>query len=327
MAPESDQPAIWARGLRKSYPRIEAVRGVDLTVGQGQLYGFLGPNGAGKSTTINMLCTLARPTAGRIRVAGHDATRASAAVRRAIGLVFQESTLDPHLTAVENLRFHADLYALDRAALPGRIEAMLALVELADRRDEPVRTFSAGMRRRLEIARGLLHQPRVLFLDEPTIGLDPHARAQVWEHLGQLRDATGATLFLSTHYLDEAEQCDRIAIIHGGRIVAEGRPADLKAMLGADRVHLRTGDDRRAAAALRERFGLEPTAERGGLIVRAEAGAALVPRICAELDVPVREVTVSRPSLDEVFLHHTGAARPAPQPAVERGDAGVGAAR
>jgi ABC-2 type transport system ATP-binding protein len=299
---------VWAEGVRKSYPGVEAVRGIDLTVRQGEIFGFLGPNGAGKTTTVSMLCTLARPTVGRIEVAGFDAVRAPAAVRRGIGLVFQQSTLDPRLTAVENLRFHADLYALERAGLSQRVDALLRLVDLGDRSDDQVGTFSGGMRRRLEIARGLLHRPLVLFLDEPTTGLDPHARAQVWAKLREVRAEAGTTLFLTTHYLDEAEHCDRVAILNQGRIVAQGRPSELKALLGADRVYLRTGDDSAAAEALRRRFGLAPVVERAGLTVRVEDGAALVPRLCAGLGVPVHEIAVTRPTLDEVFLHHTGLA-------------------
>ena len=305
-SPAPGTPAILAVGVRKSYPGVEAVRGIDLTVAQGETFGFLGPNGAGKTTTIAMLCTLATPTAGRIEIAGHDTRTAPGRVRRNLGLVFQETTLDGDLTAEENLRFHADLYSLPRASLSARVDAMLDLVGLACRHDALVRTFSGGMRRRLEIARGLLHRPRVLFLDEPTIGLDPQARAQLWAHLGEVRESEATTLFLTTHYLEEAERCDRIAIIDDGRIVAEGSPAELKSVLGADRVELRTGDDVAAAATLRLRFGVDAVAGPYGLRVQAEDGARLVPRLCAGLDVPVYEVTVIRPSLDDVFLHHTG---------------------
>ncbi|MGI5121123.1 ATP-binding cassette domain-containing protein [Marinactinospora thermotolerans] len=292
--------------MRKNYPGVEAVRGLDLTVAQGEMFGFLGPNGCGKTTTIAMMCTLARPTAGRIEIAGHDTCTAPGRVRRRLGLVFQETTLDLELTAEENLRFHADLYALPRATLAGRIEEMLSLAGLTDRRDRPVRTFSGGMRRRLEIARGLLHRPSVLFLDEPTLGLDPQARADIWEHLREVRRREDTTLFLTTHYLDEAEQCDRIAIIDHGRIVTQGSPEELKSVVGADLVELRTGDDAAAARDLRDRFGLDPAVGAGGVAVRAPDGARLVPRLCAGLDVPVYAVTVTRPTLDDVFLHHTG---------------------
>ncbi|MEV4503386.1 ATP-binding cassette domain-containing protein [Streptomyces klenkii] len=314
-AGESDAPAtgrrlppvtVLARGLRKAYPGVEAVRGVDLTVRAGETFGFLGPNGAGKSTTIAMLCTLARPTAGRATVAGADVTTDPGAVRRRIGLVFQDLTVDGGLTAAENLRFHADLYGLPRRTARRRVAGMLALVGLHDRRDSLVRTFSGGMKRRLEIARGLLHAPQVLFLDEPTLGLDPQTRAQLWEHLHHVRTQRSVTLFLTTHHLEEAEHCDRIAVIDGGRIVTEGSPADLKAAVGADRVAVRTADDTAALSALRERFGLRAHAAPEGLLLHVPDGASFVPRLCAGLGVPVLSVAVTRPSLDDVFLRCTG---------------------
>ncbi|RLV01288.1 ABC transporter ATP-binding protein [Streptomyces griseocarneus] len=298
---------VLARGLRKTYASgVEAVRGVDLTVRAGETFGFLGPNGAGKSTTIAMLCTLARPTAGRARVAGADVRADPAAVRRRIGLVFQEITVDAELTAAENLRFHADLYGLPRRTTRARLADTLSLVGLADRRDSLVHTFSGGMKRRLEIARALLHTPRVLFLDEPTLGLDPQARALLWEHLHHVRRRHAISLFLTTHYLEEAEHCDRIAVIDGGRIVVEGSPGALKAAVGTDRVQLRTADDPAARTALRERFGLDADAGPDGLRVHVPDGAAFVPALCAGLGVTVLSVTVTRPSLDDVFLHWTG---------------------
>ncbi|MFF4160715.1 ATP-binding cassette domain-containing protein [Streptomyces sp. NPDC001678] len=317
-------PAVRARGVVKSYGGREAVRGIDLTVAQGETFAFLGPNGAGKTTTIRMLCTLAAPSAGSIEIAGHDTRTAPRQVRRSLGLVFQETTLDPELTAEENLRFHADLYALPTAGLGERIDAMLGLVGLRERRGSLVRTFSGGMQRRLEIARGLMHRPRLLFLDEPTIGLDPQTRAQVWTHLAEVRRREGTTVFLTTHYLDEAEQCDRIAIIDEGRIVAEGGPDALKAVIGSDRVQLRTDDDEAAAALLRGRFGLEPAVADDGITVRVADGARLVPMVCAGLDVAVHSVVVSRPSLDDVFLHFTGRGIRDDRPAGGTGDAGGG---
>ncbi|GAA1075883.1 ABC transporter ATP-binding protein [Nocardiopsis composta] len=304
------QPAIRAVGVHKTYRGrggTAAVRGIDLEVRQGEVFGLLGPNGAGKTTAVAMMCTLTAPTRGRIEVAGHDAAAAAPRVRRAIGVVFQESTLDGELTAEENLRFHGELYALPGAAAAARTRELLGLVGLADRGRGLVRTFSGGMRRRLEIARGLMHRPRVLFLDEPTVGLDPNSRIGVWEHLREVRTREDTTLFLTTHYLEEAEECDRIAIMDAGRIVAEGTPAGLKTAVGADRIELRTGDDRAAARALRDRLGVAAeTPSTGGVLVRSGDGAALVPRLCAALDVQVHAVTVTRPSLDEVFLHHTG---------------------
>lgn len=300
------RPTILARGLCKTYPGVQAVRGIDLTVHPGETFGFLGPNGAGKSTTIAMLCTLARPTAGRARVAGADVATAPDAVRHHIGLVFQDLTVDGELTADENLRFHADLYGLPKRAARAKAAEMLDLVGLSDRRDSLVRTFSGGMKRRLEIARGLLHSPQVLFLDEPTLGLDPLSRAQLWEHLHHVRKEQAITLFLTTHYLDEAEHCDRIAIMDDGRIVTEGTPTALKAVIGTDRIQLRTTDDRTALSSLRRRFGLDATAGSDGLCTHVPDGAAFVPALCADLGVPVLSVTVTRPSLDDVFLHCTG---------------------
>ncbi|MER5345415.1 ATP-binding cassette domain-containing protein [Streptomyces mirabilis] len=300
--------AIRAEGLYAYYGTTPAVNGLDLTVPTGSMYGFLGPNGAGKTTTINMLTTLLRPTAGRAEVAGFDVAARPAEVRRRIGIVFQESTLDLDLTAAENLRFQADLCGLSRRASRDAIASMLDLMDLSERRRVPVRQFSTGLRRRLEIARGLLAEPSVLFLDEPTTGLDAQTRAAVWDHLERLRRERGITVFVTTHQLDEAEHCNRIAIIDRGKVVTEGTPADLKSVIGADLVVLRTEDDQRAADALVDRFGLpaEPTPD--GLLLRVEHAAALVPRLCTELGVTVREVAIAPPTLDDVFLHHTGLA-------------------
>ena len=209
----------------------------------GETFGFLGPNGAGKSTTINMLCTLLRPSAGRATVAGFDVVAERADVRREIGLVFQDVTLDTYLTGTQNLRFHGQLYGVPSADLEVRMNQVLELVGLWDRRDKEVATYSGGMKRRLEIARGLLHSPRVLFLDEPTVGLDPQTRASIWEYLDQLRRQEDLTIFLTTHYMDEAEHCDRIAIMDVGQIVALDTPQALKAAIGTDRVRLVTADD------------------------------------------------------------------------------------
>ncbi|MGC0417272.1 ATP-binding cassette domain-containing protein [Embleya sp. AB8] len=304
--PAAPESAICAEGLGKLYGDTEAVVGLDLDVPEGRIFGFVGPNGAGKSTTIGMLCTLVRPTLGRARVAGCDVGTQPDEVRRRIGLIFQESTLDVDLTAEENMRFQADLFGVPRRRSRVLIPELLELVDLAQRRDSPVRTLSGGMRRRLEIARGLLHAPRVLFLDEPTTGLDPQTRAAVWEHLHRLRREQGITVFLTTHHLEEAEHCDLMAIIDAGELVAEGTPAGLKAVVGADLVTLHTGDDARAARAVRERFGLAVQTHERGLRLKVADGAAFVPRLCAELGVPVRSVRVTPPSLDDVFLHYTG---------------------
>src|SRR5438309_5770638 len=216
--------AIAARGLRRRFGDFEAVRGVTFDVASGEVFGFLGPNGAGKSTTISMLCTLLRLSGGSASVAGFDVSADPREVRRRIGLVFQDTTLDDYLTAEENLRFHAELYGVPRETMGERIRRVLALVGLTERRSSLVRTFSGGMKRRLEIARGLLHSPRVLFLDEPTVGLDPQTRDHIWTYINELRRREDITIFMTTHYMDEAEYCARFAVIDDGNIVVEGTP-------------------------------------------------------------------------------------------------------
>src|SRR4051794_11976704 len=207
------KPANEVIDLRKTFDEVEAVRGVGFTVERGEVFGFLGPNGAGKTTTINMLCTLAKPTSGSASVAGHDIVRERDDVRRHIGLVFQDPTLDGYLTAAQNLKLHAELYGVESRLVAGRMKQVLEMVGLYDRKDSVVGIFSGGMRRRLEIARGLMHSPRVLFLDEPTIGLDPQTRSSIWSYIGELQEREEITIFMTTHYMDEAEFCDRIAIM------------------------------------------------------------------------------------------------------------------
>jgi ABC-2 type transport system ATP-binding protein len=298
--------AVSARGLSKRYGTITAVDAVDLDVIAGETFGFLGPNGAGKSTTIGMLCTLVSPTSGSARVAHHDVVRERDEVRRSIGLVFQDTTLDGYLTAAQNLRFHAELYGIPRASVPDRLERVLTMVGLWDRRDSLVATFSGGMKRRLEIARGLMHLPRVLFLDEPTIGLDPQTRSSIWGYLYELQRDSDITIFLTTHYMDEAEYCDRIAIIDRGRIIALDTPGALKASVGHDRIQIQTADDHAAIAALRDRFGIDATTAEGAVMFGVVGGEEFVPRLFAELGVQIRSVSVSRPSLDDVFMSYTG---------------------
>jgi ABC-2 type transport system ATP-binding protein len=300
------RPAILVQGLVKRFEDVEAVRGIDFDVRPGETFGFLGPNGAGKSTTINMLCTLVRPTAGRALVAGHDVQRERDQVRRNIGLVFQDTTLDNYLTAEQNLRLHAELYGVPRAAVGPRMRDVMEMVGLWERRKSLVGTFSGGMRRRLEIARGLLHSPRVLFLDEPTVGLDPQTRSSIWGYIGELSQREEITIFLTTHYMDEAEYCERIAIMDQGRIIVLDTPAALKASVGSDRVQIETPDPPGAIAALRERFGLEGHLAEGKVTVGVPEGEHFVPRLFAELSQPIQSVSVARPSLDDVFMSYTG---------------------
>jgi ABC-2 type transport system ATP-binding protein len=299
-------PAVSVRGLVKRYGDVEAVSGIDFDVTTGETFGFLGPNGAGKSTTIGVLCTLVRPTGGTASVAGHDVAGERDEVRRNIGLVFQDTTLDGYLTAEQNLRLHAELYGVPRAVVPERMRQVMEMVGLWERRDSRVQTFSGGMKRRLEIARGLLHSPRVLFLDEPTVGLDPQTRSSIWRYIRELKAREDITIFLTTHYMDEAEYCDRIAIMDRGKIIVLDTPEALKASVGRDRVQISTDDDDAAIVALRERFGLEATVAEGLVTIAVENGEAFVPRLFAELGVPIRSVSASRPSLDDVFMSYTG---------------------
>jgi len=307
-APLERDPVISVRSLVKRYGRLEAVAGIDLDVAAGEIFGFLGPNGAGKTTTIQILCTLLRATEGSARVAGHDVDRDPDAVRSCIGLVFQDPSLDEQLTARENLDFHARIYNVPRAARPRRIDAVLEMVGLQDRASSVVRTFSGGMKRRLEIARGILHAPQVLFLDEPTQGLDPQTRAHIWEYLNELRRSEDITIFMTTHYMDEAEYCERIAVIDHGSLVAVGSPDQLKELVGGDVVTVSTADDEAAAVELRERFGVEAVRAEDALRIEVADGAEFVPRMIRTLSLPVRTVTIRRPSLDDVFLKLTGRA-------------------
>ena len=300
------QSAVSVRGLVKRFGEVEAVRGIDLDISSGEVFGFLGPNGAGKSTTISMLCTLITPTAGTASVAGFDVQTDRDQVRRHIGLVFQDTTLDTYMTGERNLRLHAELYGVPRAIVDARIEQVMTMVGLWDRRATKVGFYSGGMKRRLEIARGLLHSPRVLFLDEPTVGLDPQTRASIWRYIGELRKAEDITIFMTTHYMDEAEYCDRIAIMDHGRIIALNTPEALKASVGDDRVQIHTDDDDAAIAALESTFGLPAAMSDGAVTFRVPKGEKFVPRLFAEFPMQINSVNVSRPSLDDVFMSYTG---------------------
>jgi ABC-2 type transport system ATP-binding protein len=305
-AADDGAPAVEVKGLIKRYGEVEAVRGIELEVSRSETFGFLGPNGAGKSTTINMLCTLVRPSGGSALVAGHDVVSERDEVRRNIGLVFQDTTLDGYLSAEQNLRLHAELYGVPRELVRPRMQQVLEMVGLWDRRASRVNTFSGGMKRRLEIARGLLHSPRVLFLDEPTVGLDPQTRSSIWGYIRELKRQEDITIFLTTHYMDEAEYCDRIAIMDNGKIIVLDTPEALKASVGKDRVQIHTDDDEAAIGALRERFEIEARVVEGAVTFGVSSGEQFVPRLFAELGQPIRSVSVARPSLDDVFMSYTG---------------------
>jgi ABC-2 type transport system ATP-binding protein len=299
-------PAISVTGLAKHYGEVRAVRGIDFEVAMGDVFGFLGPNGAGKSTTINMLCTLAKPSSGSARVAGYDVVSQRDDVRRNIGLVFQDPTLDNYLTAAQNLQLHAELYGVDSSLVRPRMQQVMEMVGLWERRDGTVGTFSGGMRRRLEIARGLMHSPRVLFLDEPTIGLDPQTRRSIWSYIHELQEREEITIFMTTHYMDEAEWCGRIAIMDHGEIVALDTPEALKATVGRDRVTIHTDDNDAAIDALARQFGLEAQVSEGAVVFGVVGGEAFVPRLFEQFELPIRSVAVSRPTLDDVFMSYTG---------------------
>jgi len=303
---ERSSAAVSVRALTKRYGDLEAVRGIDFEVAPGEVFGFLGPNGAGKSTTINMLCTLVKPSGGEAFVAGYDVFTQRDEVRRNIGLVFQETTLDGYLTATQNLRLHADLYGVPRQLVDARMRQVLEMVGLWERRASLSNTFSGGMKRRLEIARGLLHSPRVLFLDEPTVGLDPQTRSSIWRYIRELKSQEDITIFMTTHYMDEAEYCDRIAIMDQGQIIVLDTPEALKAKVGKDRVKITTDDNQAAIVALRERFDVDATIAEGEVSFGVPRGEQFVPRLFAELAVPISSVSVARPSLDDVFMSYTG---------------------
>jgi len=297
---------IEVQDLARNFGKVEAVKGVSFAVEEGEVFGFLGPNGAGKTTTINMLCTLLRPSAGGARVNGYDVARQRSEVRRSIGLVFQQTTLDDYLSAEQNLRFHGYAYAIPAVVREQRISDLLTMVELWERRKGSVRVFSGGMKRRLEIARGLLHHPRVLFLDEPTLGLDPQTRRHIWNYLHQLRVQEHLTIFLTTHYMDEAENCGRIAVIDHGSIVALDTPDGLKDAVGGDLVTFSTADNASAASVIRERYHVEPVVQDGQVRFHIAAGETFLPDFVRTFPQRLLSVGLRRPTLDDVFLTLTG---------------------
>ncbi|MBE0429040.1 MAG: ATP-binding cassette domain-containing protein [Thermoleophilia bacterium] len=310
------EPIISVEDLTRVFGSLIAVDRVSFDVAGREVFGFLGPNGAGKTTTINMLCTLLKPTSGHATLNGYDISSQQDQVRQSIGIVFQDPTLDEQLTARENLQFHAMLYNVPASEREIRSRRVLEIVGLAERSRDKVETFSGGMKRRLEIARGLMHYPRVLFLDEPTLGLDPQTRTAIWEYVHELRQQYGITVFLTTHYMDEAENCDRIAIIDHGNIVALDKPDDLKHRVGGDIITLRPVDAEATRRELKDRFGLngailEAHADNSGpagthLRLEAPSGRTLLPQLLKGLSTEILSVTVREPTLDDVFLSLTG---------------------
>lgn len=304
--------AIEAKGLTKVYGGSTlAVDNVTMEVEEGEVFGFLGPNGAGKTTTIKILSTLLKPTKGSASVCGYDVVKEPSEVRKRIGIVFQDPALDDQLTGRENLDFHARVYGLSRKERKERMEEVLKLVGLEDRAEDLVKNYSGGMRRRLEIARGLMHYPKVLFLDEPTLGLDVQTRRAIWDYIIDLNEKEGITIFLTTHYMEEAEYLsDRIAIIDRGRIIVTDTPGNLRSLVGNDAITVRCENCLRLELELKGRSWVKKVFRRDGILeVYVEAGENRIPEIvkaAEEAGAGVKSINLRKPSLEDVYLHYTG---------------------
>ena len=297
---------IKVENLTKRFGELVAVDNVSFSVARGEIFGFLGPNGAGKTTTINILCTLSKPTSGQAFIDDFDVVHQQSQVRQSIGLVFQDPSLDERLSGLQNLRFHAMVYNVPASVREQRIEQVLRMMELWDKRHSTVLTYSGGMKRRLELARGLLHYPKVLFLDEPTLGLDPQTRNRIWDYILELRRREEITIFLTTHYMDEADKADRIAIIDHGKLVAIDTPERLKNTVGRDIISVKTDDDEKAAEEIRLRYRIKARRDSDGLTFEVESGEEFLPTFVKEFGTKIRSVSLRRPSLDDVFLKLTG---------------------
>jgi len=299
---------IEVKNLARQFNGLTAVDHISFEVKKGEIFGFLGPNGAGKSTTINMLSTLLIPTEGDAAINSFDVLTRRDDVRKSIGLVFQYPSLDDRLTAEENLRFHAKLYGVPKEEYKKRMEEVLRLVDLWDRKENIIKTFSGGMKRRLEIARGLIHYPQVLFLDEPTLGLDPQTRAHLWEYILRLKKERAMTIFMTTHYMNEAENCDRIAVIDHGKIVALDTPVNLKKQVGGDIISMTSNQKAELKNELEKRYKKEVKEKDGFLQVEVEDGEKFLPRLFNELTAKIDSIELRKPTLDDVFLSLTGRA-------------------
>ncbi|MGB9726574.1 MAG: ATP-binding cassette domain-containing protein [Minisyncoccia bacterium] len=298
---------IQVENLKKNYNSFTALKGISFTVKKGEIFGFLGPNGAGKTTTINILSTLILPTSGVVFVNGFNVLTRPDMVRRSIGLVFQETTLDTHLTAEENLYLHAYLYGVRKKEFSQRKREVLKLCELWDKRKWRVENFSGGMKRRLEIARALIHWPKILFLDEPTVGLDPQTRTKIWDYIFTTRKQKDTTVFLTTQYLNEAENCNRIAILDHGEIVALDTPENLKKMVGGDIITLKTLDNDLAEKEFKEKFPQYKLRRLGKeLKIEVENGDEFLPTLVKTITPKIISVELRRPTLEDVFLEVTG---------------------
>ena len=292
--------------LVKKFGNLAAVDDVSFEVEEGEIFGFLGPNGAGKTTTINILCTLMRLTKGKVTLCGHDVARRPNEVRRCVGMVFQDPSLDIKLTALQNMQFHTGVYNVPRDIAKERIRTVLEMVDLWERRNDTVQTYSGGMRRRLEIGRGLLHYPNVLFLDEPTLGLDPQTRFHIWNYILDLRKRLNITVFLTTHYMDEANVANRIAIIDHGKIIALDTPDALKRMVGGDVITLKTDNPDAAVAELKERHDIEAQHGSEGIFFEVQNGEEFIPTLVKNFRSGLYSISMRRPTLDDVFMKLTG---------------------
>jgi ABC-2 type transport system ATP-binding protein len=297
---------ISVQNLVHRYGERTALNGVSFDVRPAELFGLLGPNGSGKTTLFRILSTLMIPVAGRALILGFDAARDPNNLRRHIGVVFQAQSIDIKLTAAENLRHQGHLYGLRGAALKSRIQEMLARVGLADRAHEKAETFSGGMQRRLELAKGLLHHPSVLLLDEPTTGLDPGARRDLWQYLQILRDEEKVTVIVTTHLMEEAEHCDRLAILNEGKLVALGTPAELKHEIGGDVILLDTRDPEALAERIRARFEVDAQVLDGQVRLERENGHRFITDVVETFPGEIEAISVSKPTLEDVFIHRTG---------------------
>lgn len=298
---------IEVKNLTKKFKNITAVDNISFDVKRNEIFGFLGPNGAGKTTTINIICTLLPLNSGSVTLCGHDVLKEKNQIRSCIGLVFQDPTLDDRLTAMENLKFHSFLYNVPRNQIKKRIDEVLIMVDLKDRKKDLVRNFSGGMRRRLEIARGLIHYPKVLFLDEPTIGLDPQTRNKIWEYITRLKKDENITIFLTTHYMEESEICDRIAIIDKGKIIALDTPDKLKKMVGIDIITIITEDNNILKEYLKKDFKIESEKTKNNAITfSVRESSKFIPNFIRNCPVNIISISARKSSLNDVFLNLTG---------------------
>ena len=298
--------AVEVKDLVKQFGKTVAVDDISFAIEKGKIFGFLGPNGAGKTTTINILCTLLKASSGNAYINGLESAQDPEKVRQSIGIVFQDPSLDERLTAWDNLEFHGLIYNLSKKLRRERIDEVLDIVRLEDRRHDLVKTFSGGMKRRLEIARGLMHHPSVLFLDEPTLGLDPQTRNHIWSYIRKIKKEQNITIFLTTHYMEEAENCDDIAIIDHGKIIALDTPSNLKNSISKNKISLITEDNEKAADEIASKFELEASIIDGRIDVEVDDAEKFTPKLIKAIDVGIDVIQLRKPSLEDVFIELTG---------------------